>query len=93
MHLNLTDQAQYIIFAISFPSHNFLLRLTEFSKNYGSVLGGKDNKGLLTERAVLAAIGTHDESYIVAPDVRIKALELVEHGKLSERGLVAILGL
>jgi hypothetical protein len=49
-------------------------------------------KGLLTERAALAVIGTHEESYTVAPDVRIKALELVEYGKLSERGLVAILG-
>ena len=50
-------------------------------------------KGLLTERAVLAVIGTHEESYAVAPDVRIRALELVEAKKLSERGLVAILGL
>jgi hypothetical protein len=49
-------------------------------------------KGLLTERATLAVIGTHEESYTVAPDVRIKALELVETEKLSERGLVAILG-
>jgi hypothetical protein len=51
------------------------------------------DKGLLTEKATLAVIGTHEESYTVAPNVRIKALELVEHGKLSERGLVAILGL
>jgi hypothetical protein len=36
-------------------------------------------------------IGTHEESYTVAPNVRIKALELVEAKKLSERGLVAIL--
>ena len=50
------------------------------------------NKGLLTEKATLAVIGTHEESYTVASDVRIKALELVEHGKISERGLVAILG-
>ena len=50
------------------------------------------DKGLLTEKATLAVIGTHEESYTVATDVRIKALELVEHGKLSERGLVAILG-
>ena len=50
-------------------------------------------KGLLTEKATLAVIGTHEESYTVAPDVRIKALKLVEHGKLSERGLVAILGI
>ena len=49
-------------------------------------------KGLLTERAALAVIATHEESYKVAPDIRIKALELVENGKLSERGLVAILG-
>jgi hypothetical protein len=47
---------------------------------------------LLTERAALAVLGTHEESYTVAPDVRIKAWELVEKGKLSERGLVAILG-
>ena len=50
------------------------------------------DKGLLTERAVLAVIGTHEESYTVAPNVRIKALELVEQDKLSERGLIAILG-
>ncbi|MEK9571312.1 MAG: hypothetical protein VW124_19990, partial [Paracoccaceae bacterium] len=50
------------------------------------------DKGLLTEKATLAVIGTHEESYTVASDVRIKALKLVEHGKLSERGLVAILG-
>ena len=50
------------------------------------------DKGLLTEKATLAVIGTHEESYTVAPDVRIKALELVEAEKLSERGLVAILG-
>jgi hypothetical protein len=50
------------------------------------------DKGLLTERAALAVIGTHEESYTVAPDVRIKALELVEQDKLSERGLIAILG-
>ncbi|WRQ44861.1 hypothetical protein SPH72_09225 [Rhodobacterales bacterium FZCC0083] len=50
------------------------------------------DRGLLTERAVLALIGTHEESYTVAPNVRIKALELVEQDKLSERGLIAILG-
>ena len=50
------------------------------------------DKGLLTERAVLAVIWTHEESYTVAPNVRIKALELVEQDKLSERGLIAILG-
>ena len=50
------------------------------------------DRGLLTERAVLAVIGTHEESYTVAPNVRIKALELVEQDKLSERGLIAILG-
>ena len=49
-------------------------------------------KGLLTEKAALAVVGTHEEAYSVPPDVRIKSLELVEHGKLSERGLVAILG-
>ena len=49
-------------------------------------------KGLLTEKATLAVIGTHEESYTVAPDVRIRALELIEAEKLSERGLVAILG-
>ena len=49
-------------------------------------------KGLLTEKVALAVIGTHEESYNVAADVRIKALELVEAEKLSERGLVAILG-
>ena len=36
--------------------------------------------------------GTHQDAYSVAPDVRIKALELVEEGKLSERELIAILG-
>ena len=51
------------------------------------------DKGLLTEKATLAVIGTHQDAYSVAPDIRLKALELVEHGKLSERGLVAILGL
>jgi len=51
------------------------------------------DKGLLIEKATLAVIGTHEERYTVAPDVRIKALELVEAKKLSERGLVAILGL
>ena len=49
-------------------------------------------KGLLTEKATLAVIGTHEDSYSVASDVRIKALELVEAEKLSERGLVTILG-
>lgn len=49
-------------------------------------------KGLLTEKASLVVIRTNEDSYSVAPEVRIKALELVEHGKLSERGLVAILG-
>ena len=50
-------------------------------------------KGLLTEKAVLAVIGTHEESYYsLRRDVRIKALELVEQDKLSERGLIAILG-
>ena len=50
------------------------------------------DKGLLTEKATLAVIGTHEEAYSVPPDVRIKALELVQAEKLSERGLVAILG-
>jgi hypothetical protein len=49
-------------------------------------------KGLLTEKAALAVIGTYEENYTGTPDVRIKALELVEAKKLSERGLVAILG-
>jgi hypothetical protein len=49
-------------------------------------------KELLTEKVALAVIGTHEQSYSVAPDVRIKALELVEAGKLSEWGLVGILG-
>jgi hypothetical protein len=49
-------------------------------------------KGLLTEKAVLAVIGTHEENHSVAPDIRLKALELVEQDKLSERGLTAILG-
>ena len=48
--------------------------------------------GSLSEKSALAAMGTHQDAYIVAPDVRIKALELVEEGKLSERGLTAILG-
>ena len=51
------------------------------------------DKGLLTERAALAVIGTHEErSTVLRRDVRIKALELVEQDKLSERGLTAILG-
>ena len=37
-------------------------------------------------------IGTHQDAYSVAPDVRIRALELVEEGKLSERGLIEVLG-
>jgi hypothetical protein len=49
-------------------------------------------QGLLTERAALAVIGTHQDAYSVAPDIRLKALELVEQDKLSERGLTAILG-
>ena len=49
-------------------------------------------EGSLTERAALAVIGTHQDAYSVAPDVRIKALELVEEGKLSERGLIEVLG-
>ncbi|MDA7448674.1 hypothetical protein N8785_01070 [Planktomarina temperata] len=49
-------------------------------------------RGALSEKSALAAIGTHQNAYSVAPDVRIKALELVEEGKLSERGLTAILG-
>jgi ATP phosphoribosyltransferase regulatory subunit HisZ len=49
-------------------------------------------KGLLTEKAVLAVIGTHEENHSVAPDIRLKALELVEQDKLPERGLTAILG-
>ena len=48
--------------------------------------------GSLSEKSALAAIGTHQDAYSVAPDLRIKALELVEEGKLSERGLIAILG-
>jgi hypothetical protein len=35
---------------------------------------------------------TYQDAYSVGPDLRIKALELVEEGKLSERGLIAILG-
>ena len=42
------------------------------------------DRGLRTERAALAVIGTHEESYSGAPDVRIKALELVENRKLSD---------
>ncbi|MDB9855957.1 hypothetical protein OAC47_01185 [Planktomarina temperata] len=34
----------------------------------------------------------HQDAYSVAPDIRLKALELVEQDKLSERGLTAILG-
>ena len=48
--------------------------------------------GSLSEKSALAAIGTHQDAYSVGPDVRLKALELVEQGKLSERGLIAILG-
>ena len=53
---------------------------------------GYAQQGALSEKSALAAIGTHQNAYSVAPDVRIKALELVEEGKLSERGLIAILG-
>ena len=48
--------------------------------------------GSLSEKSALAAIGTYQDTYSVGPDVRIKALELVEQGKLSEQGLIAILG-
>jgi hypothetical protein len=50
------------------------------------------SRGSLSEKSALAAIGTYQDAYSVGPDVRIKALELVEQGKLSERGLIAILG-
>ena len=50
------------------------------------------SRGALSEKSALAAIGTHQDAYSVAPVVRIKALELVEESKLSERGLLAILG-
>ena len=55
-------------------------------------LGTKCVGGNLGRRskATLAVIGTHEESYTVASDVRVKALELIETEKLSERGLVAI---
>jgi len=43
--------------------------------------------GILLEKSALAVIGTHQDTYSVMPDVRLKALELVEEGKLSERGL------
>jgi len=49
-------------------------------------------RGTLSEKSALAAIGTHQAAYSVAPDVRIWALELVEEGKLSERGLIEVLG-
>ena len=52
------------------------------------MLGG----GSLSEKSALAVIGTDQDAYSVAPDIRIKALELVEQDKLSERGLTAILG-
>ena len=50
------------------------------------------SNGALSEKSALAAIGTHQVAYSVAPDIRIKALELVEEGKLSERGLIEVLG-
>jgi hypothetical protein len=50
------------------------------------------SRGTLSEKSALAAMGTHQDAYSVAPVVRIKALELVEESKLSERGLLAILG-
>ena len=50
------------------------------------------SNGALSEKSALAAIGTHQDAYSVAPDIRLKALELVEQDKLSERGLIAILG-
>ena len=50
------------------------------------------SSGALSEKSTLAAIGTHQDAYSVAPDVGIKALELVEEGKVLERGLTAILG-
>ena len=49
-------------------------------------------RGSLSEKSALAAMGTHQDAYSVAPDIRLKALELVEQDKLSERGLTAILG-
>ena len=49
-------------------------------------------RGVLSEKSALAAIGTREDTYSVGPDLRIKALELVEQDKLSERGLTAILG-
>ena len=36
------------------------------------------SSGALSEKSALAAIGTHQNAYSVAPDIRIKALELVE---------------
>jgi hypothetical protein len=50
------------------------------------------SRGALSEKSALAAIGTYQDTYSVVPDVRLKALELVEQGKLSEQGLIAILG-
>jgi hypothetical protein len=49
-------------------------------------------RGVLSEKSALAAMRTYQDAYSVGPDVRLKALELVEQGKLSERGLIAILG-
>jgi len=50
------------------------------------------SNGALSEKSALAAIGTHQDAYSVAPDIRLKTLKLVEQDTLSERGLTAILG-
>ena len=50
------------------------------------------SNGALSEKSALAAIGTHQDAYSVAHDIRLKTLKLVEQDKLSERGLTAILG-
>ena len=50
------------------------------------------SRGSLSEKSALAAIGTHQDAYSVAPAICLKAPELVEQDKLSERGLTAILG-
>ena len=50
---------------------------------------------MIDEYPILSVVAANAQGDTVMRDVkelRIKALELVEHGKLSERGLVAILG-
>ena len=55
LHLNLTQQLQYVLVRMSFPSHH---NLPYLEQNSGPVLGGKDN-------ALVAALSnlTSDKSF------------------------------